>query len=123
MKTLPFTLALLATALLSAASYDPAKEVVLRGKIEQVIRHHDEGRLAIHLVLATDSGRAEVHVAPPYFLKQHLFTFERGDQVEITASKAPNEEHYLARSIRKGSRTLTLRDARGLPLWPQGRDH
>ena len=112
-----------AAPLLSAASYDVSKEVTLRGKVERVIQHHDEGRLAIHLIVATGSGRVEVHVAPPDFLKRNLFVFERGDPVEITASRPETEEHYLARLIQKGSRTLTLRDDHGAPLWGQGRDH
>ena len=101
----------------TATDYDPAREVVLKGTVQQVVRHSEEGQPRIHLIVALGDRTVEVHLAPPQYLVWHQFLLQVGARVEIVAAKAKGEPHYLARSVKAGARTLDLRDERGAPLW------
>ncbi len=101
--------------------YDAATEAVLSGKVEQVVLHVHDGPPVVHLIVAVNGKSLVVHLAPPSFLKEQGFEFRAGDQVEIVASLQKNEPHYHARAVTKESRTLTLRDSKGFPLWEDRR--
>ncbi len=51
------------------------------------------------------------------------FTFATGDQVEVIGSKVKMDgaDAVLAREVKKGGKTLTLRNARGIPAWSKGK--
>jgi hypothetical protein len=50
-------------------------------------------------------------------------TFAKGDNIEVTGAKVKYEgaDAVLAREVKKGDKTLTLRNAAGIPQWSQGR--
>ncbi len=105
------------------SAYNVSSEMVIKGSVSQVTTHYHGSSIgAVHLRVETARGEYEVHIGPPYFLKWRQFSFSKGDQVEIVAAKG-HESHYLARKVTKGSRTLTLRDASGAPLWKQAAGH
>jgi hypothetical protein len=97
--------------------YDPAREVVLKGIVQQVLRHCEEGQPGIHLIVSVGDRTVEVHLGPPHFLVWHQFRLQVGVKVEIVGAKARGQPHYLARSVKAGERTLDFRDERGMPLW------
>jgi hypothetical protein len=101
--------------------YDPTRETVLSGTVKRTELHVHDGPPALHLIVAGNGQDVVVHVAPPSFLKQQGFEFRAGDQVTIIGSLQKDEPHYHARVVTKGDRALTLRDARGFPLWEKPR--
>jgi hypothetical protein len=109
---------------LRPTDYDPATEISVKGKIVELKMHQVKGGPAVHVILTTAAGQTyEVHVAPQYFLKWRQFPLAVGDEVEMTISKPHGDEHYLARTVTRGTRKLELRDSRGRPLWTHGTDH
>lgn len=121
-RSLPLLIfTVVATALVTAEA-GLAADIELNGTVQQVVRHSIDGRAEIHLIVSAGGREVEVHLAPEYFLAWHQFQFYAGDKVEITATKAKVEPHYLARTVKCGSRTLVLRDERGIPLWKKSRN-
>lgn len=72
-----------------------------------------------HINLTTDQGPLIVHVGPSAYLANNNFTIARGDQLSITGSKVQYQgsDFLIAREITKGDQVVTLRDAKGFPLW------
>jgi hypothetical protein len=105
-------------------NYDPATEVTLKGTLEAVDRHESPGGWqGVHLRLKTDGGVIDVHVGPSWFVQEKGFAFAPGDALEVLGSRVALEgtDSLLAREIRRGGKTLVLRDARGIPAWSGGR--
>jgi hypothetical protein len=75
-----------------------------------------------HLSLKTDKETIDVHVGPSWFLTQNTTGFAKGDQVEVTGSRVKfgDKDALIAREIKKGDETLTLRNAQGFPVWSGG---
>ena len=75
------------------------------------------------MILKTDKETLEVRLGPTTFLEKEKFTFAKGDQIEVTGSKVKIEgaDALIAREVKKGGKTLTLRDAQGVPAWSGGR--
>jgi hypothetical protein len=72
-----------------------------------------------HVFVDTGDGVREVVLGPSAFLDENGFAFAQGDDLEVTgsATRCCGAQPVLAREIRKGERTLTLRDAAGRPAW------
>lgn len=107
-----------------ARNYDPRAEVRVKGVVQEV-QQLTRGRCCTgtHLVLKTDTDAFDVHVGPSSYVQQSQFSFANGDEVEVLGSKVTmaGKETLLAREITKGEKTLVLRDAQGIPMWPRGR--
>jgi hypothetical protein len=105
--------------------YDPATETTVKGTVEEVkqISGARGGPGGTHLILKTDKETLEVHLGPTAFLEKEKFTFAKGDQIEVTGSKVKigAADALLAREVKKGDKTLTLRNAQGVPAWSGGR--
>ena len=104
--------------------YNPATEMTATGTVEDVQqRTRGGGRGGIHLTVKTKDGMLDVHLGPSRFLAEKQFSVAKGDVLEVTGSKVPYEggEALVAREVKKGGETLTLRDASGIPLWSRGR--
>lgn len=105
-------------------NYDPSTETAVKGTVEQVKqvsgRHGWNGT---HLVLKTESGTMAVHVGPSSYLTAQGFSFAQGDEVQVLGSKLKfaDSEALIAREIKRGNKTLVLRDAQGVPRWSGGR--
>jgi hypothetical protein len=71
------------------------------------------------LLLNTDAGTLEIQLAPTTFLAEKKVEIKKGDTVAVIGSRVRiGESHVvMARAIRKGETTWTLRDATGQPLW------
>lgn len=105
--------------------YNPATETTVKGTVEEVkqIPGQRGGPGGTHLIVKTDKETLEVHLGPTTFLEKQKFTFAKGDQIEVTGSKVRMgaADALLAREVKKGNKTLTLRDAQGVPAWSGGR--
>jgi DNA/RNA endonuclease YhcR with UshA esterase domain len=105
-------------------TYNPSTETTVKGTVEQVKtvtgRHGWNGT---HLTLKTEDKTFDVHLGPSSFLKEKDFNLEKGDQIQVTGSTAEvgGTEALIAREVKKGDKTLVLRDAQGIPKWSQGR--
>jgi hypothetical protein len=102
-------------------AYNAAAEVTLHGVVENVRDFYCpvSGTEGTHLMVATENGTVEVHLAPSQFLAGKHLEFFRGDQVEVTGSRLIylGHEALIARTIVRGTQTLALRKADGKPLW------
>ena len=100
--------------------YDKATERTVTGTVEAVNPHQGRGGgTGLHLSVKTDAGILEVHVGPTAWLTQQHYAFAEHDALELIGSsvKVDGKDAFLARQIRKGDVTMTLRDANGLPRW------
>ena len=52
-------------------------------------------------------------------MTQKQFALAKGDQIEVIGAKATvaGGEVLVVREIKKGSETMTFRDAKGFPMW------
>ncbi len=109
----------------SGRMYNPSTETTVKGTVEEVkqIPSARGASSGAHLILKTDKETVEVHLGPAAFLEKEKFTFAKGDQIEVTGSKVKigAADALLAREVKKGDKTLTLRNAQGIPAWSGGR--
>ncbi|MGA7907943.1 MAG: hypothetical protein WCA16_11100 [Candidatus Sulfotelmatobacter sp.] len=104
-----------------SAAYNVADEVAIQGTVQDVQDFYcpisgDEGT---HLMVATENGTIQVHVAPKRFLRGNNWSFEKGDHVQVIGSKIRYEGHdaVVARTISRDNHTLAFRRSNGKPLW------
>lgn len=106
-------------------NYDVTTETTIVGtidRVEVIAGSGGRGRRGLggtHLVVVTDKGPVAVHVGPTAYLKDQGIGLAKGDAVEILGSRVTidNEPALIARRIKKGDQTWTLRDAAGRPAW------
>ena len=106
----------------SAPKYDLAKEVTIKGVVQEVkdFKCPVSGGMGAHLIVKTDKGLVTVHLALSKFLSEYGFSFAKGDEVVIIGVKAKvgdDENAILARKIDRGNESFTFRDKNGKPLW------
>jgi len=105
---------------LDTPKYDLAREVKLKGSVEEVKEiPGPKGEVGVELVFKTGSEVVEVRLCPGRILKEFEITFAKGDQLEITGARVKVDEKdlVLAREIVRGSETIVLRDKEGAPVW------
>jgi hypothetical protein len=106
-----------------ARIYNPANEVTVKGTVEEVKTITGRrGWNGTHLALKTADRTFDVHLGPASFLKKKAFNVAKGDQIEVTGATAEfgGSDALIAREVKKGSETLVLRDAQGIPKWSRG---
>ena len=61
----------------------------------------------------------DVYLCPKSFLDDMGVSFNKGDDIALTGSKAKQSgaDVILAREVVKGDMTLVLRDDKGNPVW------
>ena len=105
--------------------YDTATEATCKGTVEEVTQHSRAGMAGTgtHLIMKSYNKTLDVHLGPTDFLAAQQMSFAKGDQIEVTGSKVKfgDAEAIIAREVKKGDETLTLRDAKGVPKWSRGR--
>lgn len=107
-------------------NYDPKTVTTIKGTVEKVetASMGKRGNTGIHLVVQTASEKMTVHVGPQWYIEKQGMTFKEGDKVTVEGSKVTidGEQVIIAREVKKGTKTLELRDKDGIPKWAgQGR--
>lgn len=104
-----------------ARMYDPETVETIRGEVTEVNRivPRQGRRGGIHIVVESDRESLPVHLGPQQFLDDQALQINRDDEVEVTGSRVEmsGREVILAKEIRKGEETLTLRNENGTPAW------
>ncbi len=104
--------------------YDPKTEVTVTGTVEEAreIPSQGGGHAGMHALLKTEGGVFDVRLGPAEFWKRHGFELAKGDSIEVTGSKVKSgdAEFLIAREVKKGDKTVTLRDSSGVPVWSRG---
>jgi hypothetical protein len=104
-----------------APKYNAATEVKVEGVVQEVQQYWCpiNGDKGTHLMLKTDTGIVEVHVAPVRFLQGNGVSFSKADQVTVVGSMVIYEGHdaMIARKITRGDETFAFRQPNGRPLW------
>jgi DNA polymerase III alpha subunit len=103
-----------------APKYDVAKEVTVKGTVEEVKEvPNPKGQIGIYLMVKSGAEILEVRLCPNSFLKEFEVAFKKGDQLTITGSKVKVDEKdvILAREIEFGNNKIVLRDKQGVPVW------
>lgn len=101
-------------------TYDPSAEVTVSGKVLHSFGlPAPDGTMGLHIDLSTPAGMLNVHVAPATYIAEQNFWFYADDQLEITGVKEflDGNRSFIARSVIKGGKTLTLRGADGKVAW------
>ena len=106
-----------------APKYSAATEVEVQGAVQEVQQfwcpiNGDEGT---HLIVKTNTGILQVHVAPRRFLHGNGISFSKGDQITVVGSPVTYEGHdaMIARKITRGDQTFAFRNPDGTPLWEE----
>lgn len=101
--------------------YNPATVETLKGTVEAIDKitpmkgmHH-----GIHLRLKTDGETIPVHLGPSWFIERLDTTIEKGDTLEVKGSRVTmmGTPAIIAAEVKKGDKTLVLRDSAGIPAW------
>jgi len=102
--------------------YNAADETTLKGTVDDVQHVPHGAGTGMHLIVKNATGTTTVALGPQRFVDQNKFTFAKGDQVEVTGSKSGSGKTsmMIAREVKKGGQTLTLRDNKGVPKWLHG---
>ncbi len=104
--------------------YDPSTETTVKGSVDEVVQQTGaRGFTGTHVLLKIDTGNLTVHVGPSSYISAQGFSFAKGDALEIIGSKVKinGQDVLLAREVKKDGKVLTLRDAKGFPMWSHGR--
>jgi hypothetical protein len=102
-----------------APKYDVAREVTLKGTIDEIKELPVGKENHVHLMLKTATELIEVRLCPSGVLKDFDVSFEKGQQIEVTGSRVKIDDHdvILAREVVNGNSTVVLRDKSGAPVW------
>lgn len=105
-------------SLQGAALYNPANEIVLKGVVREVQEYAcpiSEGEMGEHLVVKTDDGVVQVHLAPGRILRSQKISFAPGDEISIVGSKFRfhGNNDLIAREITRGNENFMFRDHEG----------
>jgi hypothetical protein len=106
--------------------YDPSTEIKVQGTVEEVRQQPcpNGARCAgEHVTLKAQADTFDVHLGPADYWKKNGIELAKGDTIEVTGSRVAvdGKEALIAREVRKGEKTVTLRNARGVPAWSSGR--
>ena len=105
-------------------NYNPATEITVSGVVHDIFYPSGRnGNVGTHINLKTDNGIIEVHAGPQWFIAQQGFSLEQGSHLSVTGSKQvmAGKDVLIARELKGENKTLTLRDANGIPKWSRGR--
>jgi hypothetical protein len=105
--------------------YDVKTEMTIKGTVESVetvTGAGGRGHRALggtHVTVKTEKETPEVQAGPTAYLTEKGITLAKGDTLEILGSRVTigEEPVVIARQIKKGDKTWTLRDASGRPVW------
>lgn len=106
------------------AFYNVDKEVRVEGRVEAVAfepRYKDNARFLMVRVVADRTGEEyRVEVGPDWFFSRDIHQGEKVRVVGSLVADAGGGTVLIARELRFRGETVTVRDARGFPMWRGG---
>lgn len=102
--------------------YDARAEHVVKATVAGIKTHESVlGYQDMHVTLTTTVGEMEVHLGPVSYLAKRGFDLKAGDEIVVTGCKTTWEDKpvIVARNLKTGDRSLTLRNMKGKPAWPK----
>ena len=104
------------------APYDPSKEVTVSGIVKGMESIEvPDGKRAI-LVLTVNDENVGILLGPEPWVQKQGVTFAPGAKVEVvglTGYRFNGGSAVMPRTVKVGTKILTVRDATGKPLWEQ----
>jgi hypothetical protein len=102
--------------------YDPQTVQTITGKVtavDSLVSGKGTGVGWPRITVRTDQEAIQVILGPAWYLEQQKVSINPGDTLEIRGSRISVEEHpyLIAAEVKKGKRTLKLRDQDGIPAW------
>ena len=100
-------------------TFDKTTVTTVTGEVTEVHRFAARRGDGVHVDLKTADGTFDVHLGPAAYLDRQALSIAKGDTLEVTGSKLPGAKTatLIAQSVKKGEKSLTLRDADGIPAW------
>ncbi len=97
-------------------NYSVATEITVSGTVQDLKPGAQQG---MHVMLKTSDAILELALGPSWYQTEKKYQIAKGDELTVTGAKTTVEGHdlLLVREIRKGSQTMTFRDAKGFPMW------
>lgn len=103
-------------------TYDASDEVTVQGVVQDVQQFYCpiSGDVGTHLIVKTENGTVQVHVAPTRFLRNNNLSFSTGDQIQVVGSRIIYQGHdaIIARATTRAGQKVAFRQPGGHPLWP-----
>ena len=98
------------------ANYSVAAETTVKGTVEELKPGPNQG---MHVMLKTADATLELALGPSWYQTEKKYELTKGDQIDVIGAKSTvgGREVLLVREIKKGSETMTFRDAKGFPMW------
>lgn len=99
-------------------AYDVTREAVVRGTVTSYTAASEVAPIGPHAMIQTSSGLVDVHLGNAQYMKQNDLFLAPGDSVSIVgmSQSLGTGTVFLARIVRKGNQTVTLRNLNGIPL-------
>jgi hypothetical protein len=100
--------------------YDLATETKFKGTIADLkLPEKGNSKEIAHLTIKAGTDTFDLYLCPKSFMDDMGVSFAKGDEIAFTGSKVKEGEAdmILAREVVKGTDTLVLRDAKGVPVW------
>jgi hypothetical protein len=93
-----------------------AAETTVKGIVEDLKPGPNQG---VHVMLKTSDKTLELALGPSWYQTEKKYVIAKGDQIDVVGAKSTVEgrEVLLVREVKKGSETMTFRDAKGFPMW------
>jgi DNA/RNA endonuclease YhcR with UshA esterase domain len=101
-------------------SYDVAAEQTVKGTVADVQQATGPGPgSGTHVTLTTATGTVALALGPSQYMTQKKYVLAAGDEIEVIGAKTQVDGHdvLVVREIKKGSETMTFRNAKGFPMW------
>jgi hypothetical protein len=102
-------------------SYDASRETQIQGTVVSFTASSQIAPIGPHATIQTSSGYVDVHLGNAETMKINDIFLASGDSVKIVGASHNfgNGDVFLARVLQKGKQTVTLRNAKGIPLAPR----
>jgi len=106
--------------------YDVTKEVTLNGTVSSVVSGPSKGMIVgSHLLLQTASGNVDASLGKWGLAGKGALSVASGQRVDVTGvmKTVRNKEVFMVRVVKTNGKIYAIRNAHGVPVSPQGREH
>lgn len=110
----------------SGLGYDARDEVTLHGSVSSVLDQGSKGMLmGSHLLIVTANGPVDASLGSWALRGKDALSLKPGQSVEVTGvlkTLPGNKQVFIARTVKAGNLTFTVRNEQGIPVSPQARE-